>query len=193
MQRLLDTIAEILAIEGLKRNHQPLKFTSFLSVSLLFAPGIFFVGAIWLLKDIHPRFEWANDLSQYPWHFWGIAFFGLMATLGGVGDWIFHKIYTTVGPHEHHSHLLALGAGGLVFILMAVSSVVEHPQVWLLPLLIALLITVTLICYDEFAFHVRRCKPFETMLHRLLVFGNGIAFLIWVDWIFASGVGHASA
>ena len=53
-----------------------------------------------------------------------------------------------------------------------------------------LIFTVVLICYDEFLFH-RRCGRFETLMHRLLTFGNGLAFLAWVHWCFVRGVGHA--
>ena len=192
MQKSLDWIAEILAFGELKRNTKPVTWRSFISLGLLFAPGILFVVAIWLLKD-HRRFTWANDLAQVPWQFWAIGVFGMAATLGGAGDWLFHKVYLTVGPNEHHSHLLALGAGGLVFIFMALASVASQPLHWLLPVIVALLLTVTLICYDEFAFHIKRCKPFETALHRMLVFGNGAAFLVWLHWIFVDGTIHAGA
>jgi hypothetical protein len=191
MQKTFDTLADWLAIDGLQRNTRPVRPTSFLSLGLLFLPGVFFLVALSLLKDISPRFAWFNDLSAFPWQFWGIGICGVVATLGGAGDWVFHKIYVTVGPKEHHSHILALGAGGLVFVMMAFASLSEQPVVWLIPVMIALLLTVTLICYDEFAFHVRRCKPFETMLHRMLVFGNGLAFLCWFHWIFVEWALHA--
>lgn len=191
MERFLDYIAYSLAIEGLQRNKHPVRLTSFLSLGLLFAPGALFITALWLLKDEQPRFAWFNDVSQYPWQFWGVGFFGLIATLGGAGDWLFHKVYVTVGPHEHHSHILALGAGSTVFTLMALASVADQPLAWLLPVIGALLVTVSLICYDEFAFHVRRCKPFETLLHRMLVFGNGTAFLCWLHWVFVAGMSYA--
>lgn len=191
MEKLMDYAADKLALDDLPRNKRPIRLKSFLSLSLLFAPGILFVLALWLLKDGHPRFAWFSHPALYPWQFWGIALFGSIATIGGAGDWLFHKIYVTVGPNEHHSHILALGAGGVVFILMTLASVADQPLYWLLPVIVALLITVTLICYDEFAFHVRRCKPFETMLHRMLVFGNGAAFLCWLHWVFVAGVLYA--
>jgi hypothetical protein len=195
MERLLNFTANYLAMDDLPRNKRPVRPTSFVSLALLFAPGVLFIAALWLLKDSHPRFSWfgTNDLSAYPIQFWGIGLFGVIATLGGAGDWLFHKVYVTVGPNEHHSHLLALGSGGAVFILMALASVADQPLHWLLPVIVALLVTVTLICYDEFAFHVRRCKPFETMLHRMLVFGQGLAFLCWLHWVFVAGALYAGA
>jgi hypothetical protein len=139
-------------------------------------------------KDLNPRFAWFNNPTQYPWQFLGIVLCGTVATLGGAGDWWFHKIYVTVSPNEHHSHILALGSGGIVFLLMAVASWVDEPAALLIPVVVMLITTVVLISYDEFAFHIRRCKPFETILHRILVFGNGAAFLCWMHWLFVSGV-----
>ena len=193
MQDVLDTLANQLAIDGLRRNPKPIRARSFISLALLFAPGILFIVVIWLLKDVNARFAWANDFTRSPWQFWGIGLFGIVATLGGVGDWIFHKVYITVGPHEHHSHILALGAGGLIFIFMSFASIADQPLYWLLPILIALLLTTTLICYDEFVFHIKRCKPIETALHRMLVFGNAVALFIWLHWIFVEEIIHASA
>lgn len=194
MQQLLDFTAHHLAMD-LPRNTRPIRPTSLLSLGLLFAPGVLFILALWLLRVTHPQFAWFGtpDLSNYPWQFWGIGLFGIVATLGGVGDWLFHKVYVTVGPHEHHSHILALGTGGIVFVLMALASTSNQPLAWLIPVIVALLATVTLICYDEFAFHVRRCKPFETALHRMLVFGQGFAFLCWLHWVFVASVTHAGA
>lgn len=187
VEQMLNRVATILAIDDLKRNRQPVKLTMLPSVGLLFAPGILFVGLLLFLKETHVQFAWLNDLGQYPWQLWTIGLFGSIATLGGVGDWLFHRIYVTVGPREHDSHLLALGSGGVVFMLMAVASVWTEPLIFLIPILVALITTVALICYDEFAFHIHRCKPFETMLHRMLVFGNGAAFLCWFHWLFVNG------
>jgi hypothetical protein len=160
-------------------------------LALLFLPGILFVGALMWAKDINIHFAWFNDLMHYPWQFWGIGLCGTVATIGGAGDWWFHKIYVTVSPNEHHSHILALGAGGIVFILMVVASWIDESTLLLIPVVVMLITTVVLISYDEFAFHIKRCKPFETMLHRMLVFGNGAALLFWMHWLFVSGLHHA--
>ena len=155
-----------------------------LTLGLLFAPGLLFVLALGWLGQTSERFAWFNHLSQYPWEFWAIGLFGGIATLGGAGDWLFHKIYVSVGPREHHGHILALGAGGVVFVLMAAASLMDRPADLLIPIIVALLTTTVLICHDEFAFHIRRCRPFETRLHRMLVLGNGLAFLCWMHWLF---------
>lgn len=160
----------------LKRNRAPLRWTSYLSLGLLFLPAVLFGAGLALAVERG---------FPVPWQFYALALCGSVATLGGVGDWWFHRVYVTVGPHEHHSHLWALGGGGLVFVLMAAASLSQHPRALLIPVQVALLATVTLICYDEFQFHSRRCRPFETVLHRLLVFGNGAAFLCWLHWLYA--------
>jgi hypothetical protein len=187
VDNLLDRMAGVLAFDDLKRNRQPVTIRSLPSLGLLFAPGLFFLLALAVLKDTNPKFGWFNSVKHYPWQFWAIGVFGSIATLGGAGDWLFHKVYVTVGPKEHKSHLLALGAGGVVFVLLALASLSDQPSELLIPVIVALLVTVTLICYDEFAFHIRRCKPFETLLHRMLVFGNGAAFLCWMHWVFVAG------
>lgn len=159
----------------LKRNTAPLRWTSGLSLGLLFLPALLFL--IGLKLAVHRGF-------LVPWQFYALGLCGSVATLGGVGDWWFHKVYVTVGPHEHHSHLWALGGGSLLFFLMGGASLSPRPGAFLIPIVVALLATTTLICYDEFQFHARRCKPFETALHRLLVFGNGAAFLCWLHWLY---------
>ncbi|MCL1475863.1 hypothetical protein [Argonema antarcticum] len=87
---------------------------------------------------------------------------------------------------ERKYELLALAGGVPLFILMAVASLMEKPTNFLIPVIIVVLYMTVLICYDEFLFH-RRCKPFETAMHRLLVFGNGFAWLAWAHWCFVRG------
>ena len=80
-----------------------------------------------------------------------------------------------------------------MFLIMASASLSDHPQRWLLPALVVLIYTTALICYDEFVYHRRRCQKLETLLHRTLVFGNGLAWLAWAQWCFVRGGvgGHA--
>jgi hypothetical protein len=73
---------------------------------------------------------------------------------------------------------------------MAAVSVSPRPLAYLLPTVVVLVLTVVLVCHDEFVFH-RRCGRFERLTHRLLTFGNGLAFLAWAHWCFVRGVGHA--
>jgi uncharacterized membrane protein len=154
----------------------------------LLIPGVLGGIGVFLLRD-HPRFLWFRDLSEAPWEFWLLLFSGLIATAAGIADWRLHRSgKVAVGPKEHHGEVLALVVGGLpLFALMAVASILPRPHVMLVPVIIVGLFTVVLICYDEFVFHRRRCDRYETLLHRLLVFGMGVAWLSWVHWCFVRG------
>ena len=157
----------------------------------LLAPGVLFALGLWLLRE-HPRFAWLADVSEYPWEIWVMAPAGLAATWAGIADWRFHRSgQTSIGRKEHHSELLALVGGGVpLFFLMAWASVLSSPQWLLLPILVTVLFIVVLICYDEFVFHRKRCGRYETLLHRVLVFGNGLAWLAWMNWCFVRGGSH---
>lgn len=157
----------------------------------LVVPGLLFALGLWFLRE-HPRFHWLADVKQFPWEFWVIAGCGLAASWAGIADWRFHRSGKAfIGSKEHHSELLALAGGGVpLFFLMASASLLSSPQWLLVPILIAVLFTVVLICYDEFVFHRKRCGLYETCLHRVLVFGNGLAWLAWMNWCFVSGGSH---
>ncbi len=156
----------------------------------MFVPAVLFpVGLVLLQRD--PRFAWLARPGDYPWELWAIAACGTLASLGGVGDWLFHRAgHTVVGAREHRAHVLALGGGGVpLFVLMSLASLSARPARLLLPVLVVLIVTVVLVCYDEFVFH-RRCGRFESLAHRLLTIGNGLAFLAWAHWCFVRGGTH---
>jgi hypothetical protein len=157
----------------------------------MLVPAMLFPAGLWLLRD-DARFVWLGDLSLYPWEFWAIALCGSVATLGGAADWWWHRSgETTVGRREHRAHLAALAGGGIpLFVLMAWASLDPRPERLLIPVLVVLIATVVMISYDEFVFH-RRCGRLEILTHRLLTFGNGLAFLAWAHWCFVSRGGHA--
>jgi hypothetical protein len=73
---------------------------------------------------------------------------------------------------------------------MLLASCSTTPTNYLLPVLVCAIYTIVLICYDEFLFHWKRCRTLETILHRLLVFGNGLAWLAWMHWCFVRGMTH---
>jgi hypothetical protein len=156
----------------------------------LLLPGLLFGLGLFLVRD-RPRFEWVSDVSRVPCELWVVLVSGLVATGAGIADWRYHRSgRAAVGAREHHSELLALAGGGLpLFVLMALASLLERPHVLLIPILVVLLFTVVLICYDEFVFHRKRCGRYETLLHRLLVFGMGVAWLAWMHWCFVRGDG----
>ena len=157
------------------------------SVSLvaLFLPGALFGIGLFLVRG-QPRFAWLASIADYPAEFWIILTSGTVATVAGFLDWRHHRSgQTAIGRPEHQSEILALVAGGLpLSLLMATASVLPRPQILLVPILIVVLFTVVMICYDEFVFHRKRCGTYETTLHRVLVLGNGIAWLAWMNWCF---------
>jgi hypothetical protein len=162
-----------------------------LTLIALFVPGLLFGLGLLLVRD-HPRYSWLTSMGLCPWEFWVLLLSGAVATAGGVLDWRFHRSgKTAVGRAEHHSELVALAGGGVpLFVLMAAASVVPRPQLLLIPVLLVVLFTAVVISYDEFVYHRKRCGAYETMLHRLLVFGNGIAWLAWMHWCFVRGEMH---
>ncbi len=155
-----------------------------LALAAMLVPAVLFPLGLLLVRD-EPRFGWLTDVRAYPWELWAIAACGTAATLGGVLDWRFHRRgETVVGRGEHRAHLMALAGGGVpLFTLMSAASVSPRPARFLIPVLVLLISTVVMICYDEFVFH-RRCGRFETFAHRLLTCGNGLAFLAWAHWCF---------
>jgi hypothetical protein len=156
----------------------------------LFAPALLFAVCLFAMHELDPRFAWLGTFTRWPWELWVIAACGGVATSGGVADFVFHRVYVTVGPEEHHSHKLALLTGGLpLFLLMAGASVLERPESLLLPIIVVALYCTVLICYDEFVFHRRRCTNLESAFHRLLVFGNGTAWLAWCHYCFVRPAG----
>lgn len=173
----LDRQARIPATRRLLSSHGPAALLAML------VPAVCFPIGLVLLRD-HPRFSWVRDIALCPWELAVVAVCGSVATLAGAIDWCIHRSGTTVvGIKEHRAHVLALAGGGIpLFILMAAASVLSHPA-FIIPITVVLIFTVVLICYDEFVFH-KRCRPFEVWMHRLLTFGNGLAFLAWLHWCF---------
>jgi hypothetical protein len=156
------------------------------ALGAMLVPAILFPAGLLLLRE-DARFAWLHDVRAYPPEFWIIAVCGTVATAGGMLDWFYHRSgETTVGRREHRAHVLALATGGLpLFVLLAFASLSPLPLQFLVPVLVLLIYTVVLISYDEFVFH-RRCGRLETVAHRLLTFGNGLAFLAWTHWCFVS-------
>jgi Na+/glutamate symporter len=153
----------------------------------MLAPAVALPIGLTLLNE-HPRFAWLAHPVEYPWELWAVAVCGIIATIAGIADWRMHRSgHTVVSAREHRAHVLALVGGGLpLFVLMAIASLSLRPMLLLLPVLVVLIFTVVAICYDEFLFH-RRCGRYETLMHRLLTGGNGLAFLAWTHWCFVRG------
>jgi len=162
-----------------------LRKASSASLIALLVPAIGMAVALWLA---HSRlgFEWLFA-GDWPWQLWVLAVCGTAATLAGIGDWLYHRLMAkcAISRKERQCELLALAGGGVpVFLMMLAASVSDRPLQWLLPVMVAVIFTTALICYDEFIFHRKRCQKLETRLHRVLVFGNGVAWLAWAHWCF---------
>lgn len=161
-------------------------FRPYLSLVLLFVPAILFGGLLFVFRD-HPHLALRAQFPYLPWQFIALTFFGSIATIGGVLDWHFHRhvLQLKISKKERDAEAAALGLGGVpMFFLMWGAMMSDRPQRYLIPIVVVLLYTVVAICYDEFVFHIRRCGKLEHTYHRMLVFGNGLAWLAWFHFIF---------
>lgn len=161
------------------------KVRSILGLTLAFLPGgLFILGLLHL--NIHAKLPWGAPWPL-PWEVWGIAVFGTAALLAAAGDWHYHLFVarTGVSPTEEKTELIALGFGGLpLFLAMAKASLAAEPRLYLIPVIGLLLFTTVMICRDELLFHRRRCGAWENFLHKVIVGGNGLAWLAWFHWVF---------
>jgi len=145
--------------------------------------------ALLVLAGDRPELPRLFALSTWPVELWILAIGGTTATVAGVLDWSFHRRGARPIPHaEHRAELMALALGVPLFALLVFASTIERPSALLVPIVGVALVIAGLIVFDETRFH-RACGRYETALHRLLVGGNGIAFLAWMHWCFTRGHG----
>lgn len=159
---------------------------NYLSLILLFIPATAFVALLAIYYD-HPRLETTGIFPFLPWQFYIVAVAGLIATYGGIADWRYHRgtLSMRIPQKEREVEAKALGIGGtFMFVLMWLATLSDKPHWYLIPIVIVLIYNVVMISYDEFVFHRKRCRPEETRLHRMLVFGNGLAWLSWFSFIY---------
>ncbi|MFD2721006.1 hypothetical protein ACFST9_19965 [Hymenobacter monticola] len=153
---------------------------------LLFVPPVLF-GALLLAFRGSDHLKLASEWPYLPWQFLVVAVAGGVATLGGALDWRYHRspLNMKIPKKERDAEAAALGLGGVpMFVLMWGAMMHPKPTLWLIPILVVLIYTVVAISYDEFVFHIKRCGRVENAYHRMLVFGNGIAWLAWFHFIF---------
>lgn len=154
------------------------------SLVALFFPAVALLLGLTLLGG-RPGNGWMHEPIAWPFELWVIACTGTVATVAG---WLDHRFHRNGGrqipDRERRCEAWALLNGGLVFVLLSGASVAADKGPWIVPVFAATLSTVVLISYDEFLFH-RRVGGYERCLHRLLTFGNGIAFLAWCHWCFS--------
>lgn len=160
----------------------------YLSLFLLFLPAILF-GVLIILYRKNFNLRISNHFPFLSWQFYTIGIFGIIATAGGVLDWKFHRdnLKMKIPKKERAAEVAALGLGGIpMFLLMWFAMLSAHPANFLIPILIVLIYTVVEISYDEFVFHIKRCGKVENRYHRMLVFGNGLAWISWFHFIYCS-------
>jgi hypothetical protein len=159
-----------------------------LNLAALFVPGVLGVAG-WCALAGDPRVAW---LGADGAHFWTIACAGTLATFAGVADWRLHRRGVRyVSAHERKVELAALAGGGApLFAAMAWATLSDEPGFLLVPIVALGLATTVAIAYDELAFH-RRCARVETLYHRLLTMGMGVAWLAWLHGVFVARWAHA--
>lgn len=160
----------------------------YLSLVLLFVPAILF-GALLVGYRDNSKLKITASFPYLSWQFGAIALFGIIATIGGVLDWRFHRhaLGMKLPPKERAAEAAALGLGGLpMFLLMWFAMLSAHPTYFLIPILVVLIYTVVAISYDEFVFHIKRCGRLENTFHRMLIFGNGLAWIAWFHFIYCA-------
>ena len=165
---------------------KPHPYRQYLSLVLLFIPAVLFAVLIFIFRE-NEKLRMLTVAPWLPWQFWAIAFFGIIATVGGVLDWRFHRnpLNMKIPKKERDAEAAALGLGGVpMFLLMWFAMLSMHPTRFLIPILVVLMYTVVGISYDEFVFHIKRCGKTENLYHRMLVLGNGLAWLAWMHFIF---------
>jgi len=156
------------------------------SLILLFVPAVLFAALFWVFRD-DPALGVRNRFPYVPWQFVVLGVAGIVATIGGVLDWRYHRdpLRLQLSKKERDAEAAALGLGGVpMFVLMWAAMMSNRPADYLVPIVLVLIYTVVAICYDEFVFHMHRCGKTETRYHRMLVFGNGVAWLAWFHYVF---------
>lgn len=175
------------AVHGPRRRFVPL-WESVLGLTTLLLPGAAF---LWGLTRVSGRAGYVDlsDWHSVPWPLWIIGASGTIATIAGLLDLHYHVTgMRVVSKRERYGELIALGIGGTpLFVLMLLASGSPAPGPFLTPIVILTMFTVTMVCLDEFVYHRRSCTRYEATLHRVLVFGNGTAFLAWFQWIVCRG------
>lgn len=164
----------------------PSPYRHYVSLVLLLVPPALF-GALLLLFRGSGRLQLSGQFPYLPWQFLVVGVAGTVATIGGVLDWRYHRdpLRLKIPPKERDAEAAALGLGGVpMFLLMSAATLHARPTAWLIPIIIVLIYTVVAISYDEFVFHIKRCGPVENLYHRMLVFGNGTAWLAWFHFIY---------
>lgn len=161
---------------------------SLFGATTLLLPGAVFVWGLTRVSG-RPGYVDLADAGSVPWPLWIIGVCGTIATIAGLLDLHYHVSgRRRVSRRERYGELISLGLGGTpLFVLMMAASATTEPGRFLTPIVILTMFTVAMVCLDEFVYHRRACTFYEATLHRVLVFGNGAAFLAWFQWVVNRG------
>jgi hypothetical protein len=156
-----------------------------IGLTLSFLPGALFAGGLFFLF-LANRLPWPGGAAGVPWEAWAVGATGIAGAVAAIADYRYHtRVVKAVSPLEERVELIALGFGGLpMFVVMAMASFAHDPRPFLPAVAALLAFTTAAICYDEFVFHRRRCAAYENALHKVIVGGNGAAWLAWFHWVF---------
>jgi hypothetical protein len=170
-----------------RRRFVPL-WESLFGLTTLLLPGAAFAWGLTRVSG-RPGYVDLSDWRSVPWTLWIIGVSGTIGTVAGLLDLNYHVSgKRLVSRRERYGELIALGLGGTpVFVLMMAASWMAEPRRLLAPIVMLTMFTVVMVCLDEFVYHRRACSRYEATLHRALVFGNGVAFLAWFQWIAGRG------
>ncbi len=164
----------------------PKPIRQYISLMLLFIPAVAFVALLFICRGA-AMLHISAQFPYLPWQFMLMGISGTIATVGGVLDWQYHRdpLNLKIPKKERDAEAAALGLGGVpMFVLMWLAMASPKPGLYLIPILLVLIYTVVAISYDEFVFHIKRCKKQESLYHRMLVLGNGVAWLSWFHFIY---------
>lgn len=183
VHRIQSTMNATRSIDVTQRRFIPL-WESIVGFLTLILPGSAFVWGLTRVSG-RPGFVDLARTETVPSTLWTIGVAGTIALIAGLLDLHYHVTgQRIVSKRERHGELVALGLGGApLLVLMMLASVAENPARLFTPIVIVLGFTVVMVCLDEFVYHRKACTPYEATLHRVIVFGNGAAFLAWFHWI----------
>ena len=89
-------------------------FRDYLSLILLFIPAVLFALLLLIYRE-NTRLRFGPAFPFVPWQFFAIALCGIVATIGGVLDWQYHRnsLNMKIPKKEREAEALALGVGGV--------------------------------------------------------------------------------
>jgi hypothetical protein len=104
-------------------------FRNYLSLLLLFCPAVLF-GILLLLYKGNLKLKISAHFPYLKGQFFAIGLFGIIATIGGVLDWKYHRnpLHLKIPKKERAAEALALGLGGIpMFLLLWFAMLSSHP------------------------------------------------------------------